>query len=113
MHLCPQPGPATLCFWPVHPLQKALLEEDYARLLPPLDVQRLQYNLDPEIVYCAYRPTLKRLLFLTAPLPEDGELEEGEEAPPASGERGNGGGGEGGRGGGEEAPPASSEWGNR
>lgn len=85
----PATQPCHPVFWPVHPLQKALLEEDYARLLPPLDVQRLQYNLDPEIVYCAYRPTLKRLLFLTAPLPEDGELEEGEEAPPASGERGN------------------------
>ena len=34
-----------------------------------------------QVVYSMYRPTLKKLLLLTRPLPEDGELEEGEEAP--------------------------------
>jgi len=60
-------------------LQDALPEEEYAKLLPPIDVQRREYGLDPEVVFTLFRPLLRRLLFLTNPLPEDGELEEGEE----------------------------------
>ncbi|KAG1660029.1 hypothetical protein FOA52_010014 [Chlamydomonas sp. UWO 241] len=65
-------------------LQNALPEDEYARLLPPIDVQRREYGLDPEVVFTLYRPLLRRLLFLTCPLPEDGELEEGEDAAAAS-----------------------------
>ena len=44
--------------------------------LPPPHTRR---PFSSQVVYEIHRPVLKRLFMMTRPLPEDGELEEGEE----------------------------------
>lgn len=68
---CPGPGPGP---------QTALTFEDYAALLPNLETLRQDYKLDAEVVFHLYRPVLRKVLQMTAPVQEEGELEEGEEA---------------------------------
>lgn len=53
--------------------------EEYSAQLPPLDILRLEYGVDPEIAFLAHRPLLMELFSATSPPPVE-ELEEGEQA---------------------------------
>lgn len=61
--------------------------EEYSAQLPPLDILRLEYGVDPEIAFLAHRPLLMELFTATSPPPVE-ELEEGEQAAMDDGTQG-------------------------